>query len=54
MKSQKVNFMQVSIRARSQKELKRLQQLEADFYLPPIQLANIKYVANIISRRKMV
>ena len=54
MNCQKVNIRQISIRARSKKELYRLLQLEADVYLPPIQLANRKYIADIISGRKMV
>ena len=54
MEKQSMSLRQISVRARSKKEIYRILQLEGDVYLPPIIQANRKYVADIVSGKKMV
>ena len=54
MEKQRISVRQISIRARSNKEMYRLLQLEADVYLPPIQQANRRFIADIVSGKKKV
>ena len=54
MEKQRLNVRQISIRARSKKEMYRLLQLEADVYLPPIQQTNRRFIADIVSEKKKV
>ena len=54
MKKQRISVRQISIRVRSKKEMYRLLQLEADVYLPPIQQANRRFIADIVSGKKKV
>ena len=54
MERQRMSVRQISIRARSKKEMYRLLQLEADVYLPPIQQANRKFIADILAGKKKV
>ena len=49
-----MSVRQISIRARSKKEMYRLLQLEADVYLPPIQQINRKFIADILAGKKKV
>ena len=46
---QELRVQQISVRAKSKKEMYRILQLEGDVYLPPIQQANRKYITGIIS-----
>ena len=54
MERQRMSINQISIRARSKKEIYRLLQIEAYVYLPPIQQANRRYIAEVISGKKKV
>ena len=44
-----LNERDISVRARSKKELYRILQLEADVYLPPMPQSNHEYVAGVLS-----
>ena len=48
---QKLRAQQISIRAKSKKEMYRILQLKGDVYLPPIQQAIRKYKTEIILGR---
>ena len=54
MDKHRMSLRQISVRARSKKEIYRMLQLEADVYLPPIQQANRKYITEIVSGKRKV
>ena len=49
MESQRINLKQISMRARTKKEIFRILHLEGDIYLPPIAQSNRKYIAGVLS-----
>ena len=52
IEKQRISVIQILIRIRSKKEMFRLLRLEADVYLPPIQQANRRFIADIVSEKK--
>ena len=48
MERQRINLKQISMRARTKKEIFRILQLERDIYLPPIAQSNRKYIAGVL------
>ena len=50
----KLKVQDVSIHARSKRELYRMLQLEGDVYLPPLSQANHDYVSGILSGKRKV
>ena len=50
----KLKVNEISIHAKSKKELYRLLQLEGNIYLPPLEQANHKYISDLLSGKKKV
>ena len=50
----RLNVNEISLHARSKRELYRLLQLDGDVYLPPLEQANHKYIADVLSGKKKV
>ena len=49
-----MNVNEISLHARSKRELNRLLQLNGNVYLPPLEQANHKYIADVLSWKKKV
>ena len=54
IEKQRITVIQILIRIRSKKEMFRLLRLEADVYLPLIQQANRRFIADIVSEKKVI
>ena len=54
MEKKKINMKQISMRARTKKEIFWIPQLGADIYLPPIAQANRIYIAGVLSGKVKV
>ena len=49
----KLKVNEISMHAKSKKELYRLLQLEENIYLPPLEQANHKYISDLLSGKKV-
>ena len=54
MERQKKSIKQISMRAKTMKEVFRILQLEGDIFLPPIAQTDKKYIAEILAGKKKV
>ena len=50
----KLNINEISLHAKSKRELYRLLQLDGFVYLLPLEQANHKYIADVLSGKKKV